>query len=61
MDGNCFSLLLINNAFLNGFLEGTIYMTQPPGFEANDKSLVCKLNKVFYGLKQAPQQWFDRL
>nr|KYP56497.1 Retrovirus-related Pol polyprotein from transposon TNT 1-94 [Cajanus cajan] len=36
-------------------------MVQPPGFEVEDKSLVCKLNKALYGLKQAPRQWFDRL
>ena len=38
-----------------------MYMSQPPGFENSDKSLVCKLNKALYGLKQAPRQWFDRL
>ncbi|XP_025981670.1 uncharacterized mitochondrial protein AtMg00810-like [Glycine max] len=36
-------------------------MVQPPGFEVEDKSLVCKLNKALYRLKQAPRQWFDRL
>lgn len=36
-------------------------MTQPPDFEANDNSLVCKLNKAIYGLKQAPDQWFNKL
>jgi len=36
-------------------------MTQLPGFEVGDRSLVCKLNKALYGLKQAPRQWFDGL
>jgi hypothetical protein len=36
-------------------------MVQPPGFEATDKTLVCKLNKALYGLKQAPRAWFERL
>ena len=51
----------MNNAFLNGTLEETVFTKQPPGFEVTDKSLVCKLNKVIYGLKQAPRKWFDRL
>ena len=51
----------VNNAFLNGLLEESVFMIQPLGFEVADRSLVCKLNKALYGLKQAPRQWFDRL
>lgn len=46
---------------LNGLLHEEVYMVQPSGFEASDKSLVCKLNKALYGLKQAPRAWFERL
>jgi len=51
----------VNNAFLNGTLEENVFMKQPPSFEVTDKSLICKLNKAIYGLKQARKQWFDKL
>lgn len=35
-------------------------MQQPPGFKAADKTLVCKLNRAIYGLKQASRAWFDK-
>lgn len=40
-----------NNAFLNDYLDETVYMQQSLGFEASDKALVYKLNKAVYGLK----------
>ena len=51
----------VNNAFLNGVLEESVFMTQPPGFKVADRFLVCKLNKALFGLNQAPRQWFDHL
>ncbi|KMQ89570.1 retrovirus-related gag-pol polyprotein [Lasius niger] len=49
-------------AFLNGKLEQSIYMKQPPGFNAdNEENLVCKLKKGIYGLKQAARLWNDEV
>jgi hypothetical protein len=42
----------IKTAFLNGELEGEIYMTQPDGFVVKgQEDKVCKLQKSLYGLK----------
>ena len=52
----------INNAFLNGDLTETVYMSQLEGFEdKNRPNYFCKLEKTLYGLRQAPRAWFDKL
>ena len=46
-------------AFLHRDLEEEIYIEQPEGFLGKDKEdYVYKLKKSFYGIKQAPRQWY---
>jgi Reverse transcriptase (RNA-dependent DNA polymerase) len=43
----------VKNEFLQGNMEEEVYMTLPPGHKiTSDPSLVCKLRKTIYGLKQ---------
>ena len=49
----------VKTAFLNGTLNEEIYMKQPRGYEGRDPSMVCKLVKSIYGLKQAQKVWND--
>jgi transposase InsO family protein len=52
----------VRTAFLNGDLEQDIYMKQPEGFVAPGKeTLVCKLRKSLYGLRQASRAWYDKI
>ena len=50
----------IKCAFLQGDLQETIYMRQPPLF-GDGTNKVWKLKKPLYGLKQAPRQWNKKL
>ncbi|MGH7240582.1 MAG: reverse transcriptase domain-containing protein, partial [Candidatus Saccharimonadales bacterium] len=52
----------VQTAFLNGDLTEDIYMTQPEGFVVKGKeTLVCKLSKSLYGLKQASRAWNQKM
>jgi Reverse transcriptase (RNA-dependent DNA polymerase) len=52
----------VKNAFLQGNLEEEVYMTLPPCHKnTSDPSLVCKLRKTIYGLKQSPRVWYAKL
>ena len=51
----------VKTAFLNVEIDETIYMEQPKNFVTRDpKSMVCKLKKSLYGLKQSPRLWYHK-
>lgn len=50
----------VKNSFLHGDLSKEIYKEQPHGF-IQDSSLVCRLKKSFYGLKQASRAWYAKM
>ncbi|GKD56698.1 retrovirus-related pol polyprotein from transposon TNT 1-94, partial [Tanacetum coccineum] len=52
----------VKSAFLNGFINEEVYVSQPSSFIDFEKpNHVYKLKKALYGLKQAPKSWYDRL
>ena len=52
--------MYVKNAFLHGDISEEIYMEQPQGF-MQDSSLVCRLKKSLYGLKQASRVWYTKM
>lgn len=48
----------VKTTFLDGDLEKEISMKQPEGFPLVMVSLVCKLTKSIYGLKQVSCHWY---
>ena len=52
----------VKTAFLNGLLKEDVYVAQPKGFiDPHFPDHVLYLKKAFYGLKQAPKAWYNRL
>ncbi|KAL8157704.1 hypothetical protein AgCh_002416 [Apium graveolens] len=54
--------LEVKSAFLNGFIEEEVYVSQPKGYvKKGQEHKVYKLLKALYGLRQAPMAWYSRL
>lgn len=52
----------IKTAFLYGFIDQLVYVDIPKGSESEATwGMICKLLKSFYGLKQSPRLWYQRL
>jgi hypothetical protein len=52
------SQLDVKNVFLNGELCEDVYMHPPPRYSVPE-GMVYHIRRSFYGLKQAPQAWFQ--
>jgi hypothetical protein len=50
----------VKTAFLNGKLDEEIYSRLPPGANT-DKSLIWRLHRPLYGLKQSSRQWYQEV
>lgn len=52
----------VRNAFLNGYLNETMYMKQLVGFvDKKNPKQVCLLHKALYGLQQVHRAWYLQL
>ena len=54
----------VKSAYLHSEIEEEIYLEQPQSFVKqgkNGQTLVCKLNKSIYGLKQTAKNWYESL
>lgn len=55
------SQLDVNNVFLHGDLHEEVYIQHPPDMVISNPSLVDRLNKFLYGLKQVSSQCYAKL
>ena len=54
----------VKTAFLHSPIEEVVYLEQPQEFVkqgSDGEKLVCRLNKSFYGFKQAANNWYKEL
>ena len=51
----------VKTAFLYGLIGQLVYVDIPKGSETEaNRSMVCKLRKALYGLRQSPGPWYER-
>ena len=50
----------VNSTFIHGYIHEKIYMKHPDGY-ISDSSLVFKLNKLVYRLKQVPRECYSKM
>ena len=58
------NILNVQPVFLNTDVEEDVFVKMAPSYETNDKArvrLVMKLNKIWYGLRQSPNNWFGTM
>lgn len=54
--------MYIKLTFMNGVLKAKVYVAQPPRYGVeSQEAKVYRLRKAFYGLKQAPHAWYNRI